>query len=192
MTNSEAPLPVAVEAATADKSDAPMSPIVTPQPDELASNHSTPRKNTTPRKHVDSKPLPTDSLITIPLSDTTDRMTMNSDGAVFEYSPSIRSQSEEAESWQDSDSKSEEMGVGTGRGSGESELEMLAHEIENYSGSISSATKLVEDRSRSGSTSSNGSVQLDWDSLDQTEAREDADTDSDEVSQIFLIADYFF
>jgi hypothetical protein len=180
MTTSEAPLLVAAEVATEIKTEAPKSPVITPHPDELASNTSTPRKEMSPRKHVDSKPIPTDSLITIPLSDTADRPIVNSDGVASEYAGSIRSPMEPDESWPDSDRKSEE--PEDWRESDESEMASLAHEIEYNSGSVSSATRSVEERSRSDSTSSNGSVQVDWESLDQTEAREDADADSDEVS----------
>jgi hypothetical protein len=194
MTTTEAPLLVAAEVATTIEMEAPKSPITTPHLSQLASNSSTPQKETTPRKHVDSKPIPTDSLITIPLSDPADRATMNSDGPDLEYAGSIPSPTEPDESWQDSERQSEE--PEERRESDESEMASLAHEIEFNSGSVSSATKSVEERSRSDSTSSNGSVQVDWDSLDQTEAREDADTDSDEVSaqswMTFICSDISF
>jgi hypothetical protein len=178
MTDSAPPLLPAVEAVTELASEAPQSPTVTPQPEELASSRST------PRKHIDSTPLPTDSLVSIPLSDTPDRTTTRTSRAVFEYPPSFHSHlQEERESWRESYIKSED--VKEGRGSGESELEILAYEIENHSGSLSSASKSVEERSRSGSISSRGSIHVDWESLDLTEALEDADADSDEVSSAF-------
>jgi hypothetical protein len=93
-------------------------------------------------------------------------------------------------SWRDSGSRSEELEER--RESGESEIETMAQEIETHSGSISSATRSVEERSRSGSASSNGSIQVDWEQLDKTEAREDADTtDSDEVCFPLLNYNFF-
>jgi hypothetical protein len=170
--DSEAPLPVA---AGATLPTALESPVIAPQTEEPHSN------NSTPRKHIDSKPIPTDSLITIPLSDAdrTRPSTLSGDGADSEYRGSTTSQSEQMDSWRSSGNGSE--GSDDKRRSRRSESMSLAKEMRVDSELMSSGSTSPTDRSRSGSTSSTASIGFDWEQLDRTEAREDADADSDEV-----------
>ncbi|KAF2436414.1 hypothetical protein EJ08DRAFT_146071 [Tothia fuscella] len=177
MMISEAPLSVPAEAA---QPIAMESPVLTAHLDEPDSN------NSTPRKHIDSRPLPTDSLISIPLSDTdrTRPPTIAGDETTSEYRASTATDSEQRYSWRDSNHSSEEMD--DRRSSEGSVKETLAEEIRQNSGVVSSASTSPESRARTDSMSSTESIGVDWEQLDMTEAREDADADSDEQTRLLL------
>jgi len=169
--DSKAPLLDQVaEAATSHTIE---SPNMTPQSDEAMSS------NSTPRKHIDSKPLPTDSLITIPLSDSDQTRPPTIDGIGSDYAESFRSHEEHRASWRDSQPDYEETGAKSE--SGESANADGTEEMGVNPDQGSSGTTSPTHRSRSGSLSSDESIQVDWERLDKTEEAQDAETDSDEV-----------
>jgi hypothetical protein len=150
------------------------SPEIKPQPEEAISTSST------PRKHIDSKPLPTDSLVTIPLSDAerTRPPTISGDGTMMDETASVDSLIEEGSSRRSSLEIFEEE---NDRESMETGQANLADELEVEEEPTSPVIALSGDRGRSDSASSHGSNQVDWEQLDKTEAAEDADTESDKV-----------
>jgi hypothetical protein len=179
MTESEVPLSASAE-ATAPPKELEKTPEIKPQPDESTSAVST------PRRHIDSKPIPTDSLVSIPLTDAvrTRPSTLNGDDDITEDS-NVESNLEDEDLRRRS---SIEMFDSSNRRSRVLSTQApplnLAEEIDSdkaYSIFSPARSSLSEARSRGESISSQESAQVDWEQLDKTEAREDADADDDEV-----------
>ena len=142
------------------------------QPDQAESTQSTPRRK------VDSKPVPTDSLVTIPLSDASQSRppTVNIDDGRVDTPRSSVSPTEDQRS-----SRSSEGSIDDKRSTtSEPDQPNLAEEIEN---SPEKKLSLLIDvtRRRSGSTTSEASIQVDWEQLDKTEAREEEEADDEEA-----------
>lgn len=125
----------------------------------------------TPRKHVDSKPLPTDSLVTISLSDTsrTSIVVVGEDDEPIDvtHTPFDRELKR---------TRKASIAVLEGLQEFRDEIDVLAddpaHDDEEEATSH-----------RSSSEGSEESLQVDWEQLDKAEQKEDADADSDEVRQ---------
>jgi Rab-GTPase-TBC domain len=137
------------------------TPVMTPEAEEPA---STP----TPRKHVDSKPIPTDSLVTISLSESNraSGSTGNRRSTIFDASESVFDQ-------ELNQSRTASLAVIQGVGQDENK--------EAPSSRASSIAPPVHSSNHTSSDGSEGSLQVDWDQLDKAEEREDADAESDEV-----------
>jgi hypothetical protein len=179
MTGSEVPLSASAEATILPK-EVEKTPEIKPQPDESTSAIST------PRRHVDSKPIPTDSLVSIPLTEPerTRPSTFNDNDSIADDS-NVESPVEDQDLRRRS---SIEMFDSLSRRSRPLSMQApppnLAEEIDSdkaYSMFSPARSSLSEARSRGESVSSEGSAQVDWEQLDKTEAREDADADDDEV-----------
>jgi hypothetical protein len=176
MTGSEMPLSASAEATLKQLEK---TPEIRPQPDESTSAVST------PRRHVDSKPIPTDSLVSIPLTDPerTRPSTINDNDSIMEDS-NVESLLEDEDLRRRSsiemfDSLSRRSIIVSTQASPLN----LAEEIDSdkaYSIFSPARSSLSEARSRGESVSSEGSAQVDWEQLDKTEAQ-DADADDDEV-----------
>jgi len=134
----------------------------------------------TPRTHVDSKPLPTDSLVTINLSETGRTSTSTA------YRGSSILSAPEADL---DETPRRQASVGMMNGLADKvEAPEMAHD------SVASDTyQVVEwtrpsrtstERGESFSDGSDRSIEVDWDELDKTEEREDADAESDEVCSV--------
>ena len=128
----------------------------------------------TPRTHVDSKPLPTDSLVTVNLSETgrTSTSTAHRESSILS--------APEADL---DDTPKRQASVDMVNG--------LEDQTEIPRGSVASDTYQVVEWTRprmsteeSFSDSSDRSIEVDWDELDKTEEREDADAESDEVCPV--------
>lgn len=181
MTESDLPLSTSAE-ATAPSRDMEKTPEIRPQPDESTSAVST------PRRHVDSRPIHTDSLVSIPLTDPD--TTRPSTFSTFDDNESITDDSNVESPMEDMDLRrrsSLEMFDSFSRRSRALSTQApplnLAEEIDSdkaYSIFSPARSSLSEIRSRGDSVSSEGSAQVDWEQLDKTEAQ-DADADDDEV-----------
>ncbi len=130
----------------------------------------------TPRTHVDSKPLPTDSLVTVNLSETGRTSTSTA------YRESSILSAPEADL---DDTPKRQASVDMVNG--------LEDQTEIPRGSVASDTYQVVEWTRprmstqggeSFSDGSDRSIEVDWDELDKTEEREDADAESDEVCPV--------
>lgn len=185
MTESDLPLSASAEATVLPK-ESEKTPEIKPQPDESTSAVST------PRRHVDSRPIHTDSLVSIPLTDS-DRTRPST----FNDNESITNDSNVESPTEDEDLRrrsSIEMFDSFSRRSRALSAQApplnLAEEIGSdkaYSIFSPARSSLSEVRSRADSVSSEGSAQVDWDQLDKTEAH-DADADDDEVcSREYLV-----
>lgn len=134
----------------------------------------------TPRTHVDSKPLPTDSLVTINLSETSRTSTSTA------YRDSSILSAPEADL--DDTPKPQASVDMMNRLADKAEIPEMARN------SIASDTYQVVEWTRPSRTStgcgesfsdgSDRSIEVDWDELDKTEEREDADAESDEVCSV--------
>jgi len=133
----------------------------------------------TPRTHVDSKPLPTDSLVTINLSETGRTSTSTA------YRESSILSAPEADL---DDTPKRQTSVDMVNGlAGQEEAPKMSR------GSVTSDTYQVVEWTRSRTSTERGesfsdgsdrSIEVDWDELDKTEEREDADAESDEVRSV--------
>lgn len=152
-------------------------------PTDITSEHteSTPK----PRTHVDSTPLPTDSLVTINLSEAgrASCSTTGLESAILDAPEADLSDEPKPRS-------SLEIISGAGTNVKDDEtLHVVVPADRSQSGdwtrsSSSAASRLSKGRSQSISDRSDRSIEVDWDELDKTEEREDADAEGDEVSCI--------
>lgn len=173
------PLSASAEAAALPQ-ESEKTPEIRPQPDESTSAVST------PRRHVDSRPIHTDSLVSIPLTDPegTRPSTFTGNYSILEDS-NVESPLENEDLRRRSSIEMFDSFSQRSRAlSTQAPTLNLAEEIDSdkaYSIFSPARSSLSEVRSRGGSVSSEGSAQVDWEQLDKTEAREDADADDDEV-----------
>ena len=148
------------------------TPELKAQPDQVES------AQTTPRRKVDSKPVATDSLVTIPLSEASlsRPSTVNIENGIVETSRSSVDQLDERRLTEASEKSLDEKRSTT------SELEppSLADEIDN-SPERKLSLLVQGNRARSSSSTSEASLQVDWQQLDETEAREEEQADDEEV-----------
>ena len=131
-----------------------------------------------PRTHIDNKPLPTDSFVTINLSETNRTSTSTA------YRESSILSAPEAD-LDDAPKRQSTPDIMNGPVDQAEALEIIPHD------SVTSDTCHVvewtrasptsKERGQSFSDGSDQSVDVDWDELDKTEEREDADAESDEV-----------
>jgi hypothetical protein len=142
------------------------------QPDQAESAQSTPRRK------IDSKPVATDSLVTIPLSEASQSRpaTVNLEDEIVDPTRSSVSPTEDHRSTRSSERSIDDKRSTTS----EPEQPSLAEEIEN---SPEKKLSLLIDtsRRRSGSTTSEASLQVDWEQLDKTEAREEEEASNEEA-----------
>ncbi|KAF2403854.1 hypothetical protein EJ06DRAFT_505207 [Trichodelitschia bisporula] len=134
----------------------------------------------TPRKHAEGGHLATDSLVTISLSesDSTRPQTLSADGVKSERATT----SSEAQSMDDA-SKTDSFEFPDSSSPNEDDAEDTSNESQ---GQAADSPASLSGRSRSGSTDSNHSIQVDWEKLDKTEQREDAGSESDEQTTLLL------
>jgi hypothetical protein len=179
MTVSETPLPASAE-ATAPPQKLENTPEIRPQPDESTSAVST------PRRHVDSKPIPTDSLVSIPLTDAerTRPPTLNGDDSVTGGSNVESPLEDEGLRRRSSIEMFDSLSRRSRAMSTQAAPLNLAEEIDSdkaHSIFSPARSSLSEARSRGESVSSQESAQVDWEQLDKTEAREDANAHDEEA-----------
>ncbi len=150
----------------------------------IASNiESDTRHLSTEKRHV-----PTDSMVTVRLSDSPQLPTLDTSVQAHDQRPEFLESSTEIlrRCLEDHEHRSVDAGekaakvedtpiVGTQRGSQASMLSALEE------GSLASATSTVRSRSDSSVSSSNGSAQFDWDELERNEEQAPRDEGSDEV-----------
>ena len=133
----------------------------------------------TPRTHVDSKPLPTDSLVTINLSETSRSSTSTA------YRESSILSAPEAD-LDDTPKRQDSVNMVNELGGQEEVPEIPCGSVNSDTCQVVEWTRPrtpTEDR-ESYSDGSDRSIEVDWDELDKTEEREDADTESDEVRSV--------
>jgi len=151
---------------------------------DLAAEH--PASAPTPRSHVDSKPLPTDSLVTISLSDANrtsssttclDSTILSAPEAEIFNKPQHRSSVDIINGLHDDEDGAESPALTTPADSVQSP---------NWERSSSPSPPLPRhshsSSSRNSREDSDPSIEVDWEELDKTEEREDADAENDEVS----------
>ena len=121
---------------------------------------------TTPRRHPNTSSVATDSLVSINLSETdgTSEPTLERRSTIFDASDSALDDA-----------------VEQSRTVSAAAIERETDEEAPSSQAASQDASPVESVSRSSSSGSEGSLQVDWDQLDRAEEREDADAESDEV-----------
>lgn len=153
------------------------TPELKAQPDELEFEST----HTTPRRKIDSKPVHTDSLVTIPLSEASQsRPTTISieseDGDIVESPVGLEDLHNDIRSTTSSDRSYDEK-RSTGAASSSLNLE------EEMASGLDRRLSVVIDagRARSDSSASQSSLQVDWEQLDKTEAQEEEEADDDEV-----------
>lgn len=133
----------------------------------------------TPRTHVDSKPLPTDSLVTINLSESSRTSTSTA------YRESSILSVPEADL---GDTPKGHTSVDMVNGlAGQEEIpEIPCSSVTSDTFPVVEWTmpRTSTERGESFSDGSDRSIEVDWDELDKTEEREDADAESDEVSSV--------
>ena len=153
------------------------TPELKAQPDQAESAQSTPRRK------IDSKPVPTDSLVSIPLTDPRASTTTNIEDPVAESE--VQTELLESPVSTSADQRStisSHRSSASDRRSTTSEPEQpsLAEEI-----AASPEKKLSilvgGSRRRSGSTTSEASLQVDWEQLDKTEAQEEEEASDEEA-----------
>lgn len=131
----------------------------------------------TPRRKIDSKPVATDSLVTIPLTEAnySRPSTVSIEDDILDYTRASVALTNERRS-----TRSSEASLDGTQSIGESQQPTLAEEIETSPDRRLSL--LIEaSRRRSGSTTSEASLQVDWEHLDRTEAQEEEEADDEEV-----------
>ncbi|KIW04002.1 uncharacterized protein PV09_04829 [Verruconis gallopava] len=155
------------------------TPELKAQPDDAESTQST------PRRRVGSASAATDSLVTIPLSDSSQSRppTVNVEGDQLLSKPPRDSLSPTDDC---RSSRSSERSVDGRRSTRSSSHPLtLAEEIANSP--ERKLSMLVEGkRKRSSSSASESSLQVDWEQLDKTEAREEEQAEDDQQTALLL------
>ena len=132
-----------------------------------------------PRTHVDSQPLPTDSMVTVPLSESDGATAAEDDD---EVSPTTQQPEIIIEKRQSSRPNSAEIMEAFGRRSSQEEegptIEFPDEEVPE------SPLTPTRDRSRSDSSGSNQSAHVDWAELDKKEEQEPGGQGQDDVSHV--------
>lgn len=149
------------------------TPELKAQPDLAESAQSTPRRK------VDSKPVPTDSLVSIPLTDSSlsRPATVDIENGIVETPRSSVSPTEYHRSTISSDRSVDDKRSTT---SEPEEQPSLAEEIAS-SPEKQLSLLIAGGRSRSCSTTSEASLQVDWEQLDKTEATQEEEADDEEA-----------
>jgi hypothetical protein len=134
----------------------------------------------TPRTHVDSKPLPTDSLVTINLSES--GRTSNSNT----YRESSMLSAPEAD-LEDTPKQQSSVDTMSGLADREEAPEMSRNSVASDTYQVvewTGPSRTSIQRGGSFSDGSDRSIEVDWDELDKTEEREDADAENEEVCSV--------
>jgi hypothetical protein len=135
----------------------------------------------TPRTHVDSRPLPTDSLVTINLSENGRTSTstayressiLSAPEANLDDTPKLQTSGDTMNGLAEQEEAATEMA----RDSVASDT----YQVVEWTRPSRTSTELGE----SFSDGSDRSIEVDWEELDKTEEREDADAESDEVCSV--------